>query len=131
MPKRKVSSGEGWSYAIESSSPTVPRSESNKIIQVCSHRKVSKGKGDTLKLPDTRSAKGSKIKAKGRYEITANMEPNATETYRPKQQHTFTHSGTVVNDKGGNIFVISHGESCLKVIKEDESRRRLVFIDLI
>ena len=34
---------------------------------------------------------------------------------------TFAHSGTVVNDKGSDIFVISHGESfvlfCKSVLK--------------
>jgi hypothetical protein len=33
--------------------------------------------------------------------------------YPKNSKHTFAHSGTVVNDKGGDIFVISHGEISL------------------
>jgi hypothetical protein len=32
---------------------------------------------------------------------------------------TFAHSGTVVNDKGGNIFIVRHGCCCCIVVERD------------
>jgi hypothetical protein len=32
----------------------------------------------------------------------------ATPNHNNKDKRTFAHSGTIVNDKGGNIFIISH-----------------------
>jgi hypothetical protein len=31
-------------------------------------------------------------------------------------EHTFAHSGTIVDDKGGDIFFVRHGESCFVVV---------------
>ncbi len=33
-------------------------------------------------------------------------------------EHTFAHSGTIVDDKGGDIFFVRHGESCFVVVVE-------------
>jgi hypothetical protein len=32
-------------------------------------------------------------------------------------EHTFAHSGTIVDDKGGDIFFVRHGESCFVVVE--------------
>jgi hypothetical protein len=37
--------------------------------------------------------------------------PRQTDTKKETKTHTFAHSRAVVNDKGGNIFIISHLES--------------------
>jgi hypothetical protein len=35
---------------------------------------------------------------------------------------TFAHSGTVVNDKGSDIFFVRHGESCFVVVEKGSLR---------